>query len=150
MVHIYSRCCVVFVKITAFILTNSVGILSDALESTVNVITGFMTLKSLQWAIKPRDDDHPYGHGKIELITASVEGILIGIAGAMIIIESIKRLGSKPEINDLDIGIGLLFCTSVINFLMGRYSIEKGKNTTQLVLLQEENTLFQIPTRPLH
>jgi divalent metal cation (Fe/Co/Zn/Cd) transporter len=71
-----------FVKITAFFLTNSVGILSDALESTVNVITGLMTLKSLQWAIKPRDDDHPYGHGKIELITASVEGILIGIAGA--------------------------------------------------------------------
>ena len=124
-----------FVKITAFFLTNSVGILSDALESTVNVITGFMTLKSLQWAIKPRDDDHPYGHGKIELITASVEGILIGIAGAMIIIEAIKRLGSKPEINDLDIGIGLLFCTSVINFLMGRYSIEKGKKYKSISLI---------------
>jgi cation diffusion facilitator family transporter len=124
-----------FIKILAFFLTNSVGILSDALESTVNVITGLMTLKSLQWATKPLDHDHPYGHGKIELITASVEGILIGIAGALIIIEAIKRLGTVPEIKDINVGIGLLALTSFINYLMGRFSIQKGKSYNSISLI---------------
>jgi len=52
------------IKVIAFVLTNSVGILSDALESTVNIITGYLTLKALHFAAKPRDEDHPYGHGK--------------------------------------------------------------------------------------
>lgn len=124
-----------FIKILAFFLTNSVGILSDALESTVNVITGFMTLKSLQWAIKPLDDDHPYGHGKIELITASIEGILIGIAGTLIIIEAIKRLGTPSEVKSMDIGIILLSITSLVNFGMGKYSVIKGEEYKSISLV---------------
>jgi len=62
-------------KVAAYFLTNSVAVLTDALESTVNVVTGFTGLYSLRLAAKPRDDNHPYGHGKIELISASFEGI---------------------------------------------------------------------------
>jgi len=123
------------IKVAAFYLTNSVGILSDALESTVNIITGFVTLKSLQFAIKPRDEDHPYGHGKVELITASVEGILIGVAGILIIIEAIKRLGSPVEVIQMDIGIYLLLLTSVINYLMGSYSIKEGQKYHSIGLI---------------
>ncbi|MBK8349897.1 MAG: cation transporter [Saprospiraceae bacterium] len=123
------------IKVVAFYITNSVGILSDALESTVNVITGFITLKSLQFAVKPRDEDHPYGHGKVELITASIEGILIGVAGAMIIIEAIKRLGAPPEILKMDTGIMLMLLTAIVNYLMGRYSIQKGIKNNSIALV---------------
>jgi cation diffusion facilitator family transporter len=115
------------IKVFSFYLTNSLGILSDALESTVNIITGFITLKSLQYAAKPRDYDHPYGHGKIELITASVEGLLIILAGLVIIMEAIKRLGSPPVILSLDIGLILLVFTALANYFMGFYSVQMGK-----------------------
>ena len=115
------------IKIISFYITNSVGILSDALESTVNIITGFITLKALQYAAKPKDHDHPYGHGKIELITASVEGLLIIIAGLVIIIEAIKRLGNPPVIMSLNIGLILLTFTAGANYIMGYYSIKMGK-----------------------
>ena len=122
-------------KVFAFVLTNSVGILSDALESTVNIITGFMTLKSLQFAVKPRDEDHPYGHGKVELITASVEGILIGVAGIMIIIEAFSRFGHPVEVIKLDNGILLLFVSALINYLMGKYSINQGIRQNSIALV---------------
>ncbi len=123
------------IKLAAFYMTNSVGILSDALESTVNIITGFITLKSLQWAVKPRDEDHPYGHGKVELITASLEGILIGIAGILIISEAVGRLGQPPQVLSMDVGIVLMFVTAVINYLMGRFSIIKGKAFNSIALI---------------
>lgn len=79
-------------KFLAFALTNSVGILTDAMESIVNVIAGFISLYSLYRAAKPKDENHPFGHGKIELISASVEGLLIAVAGGIIIFEGVRRL----------------------------------------------------------
>ncbi|MBK8519135.1 MAG: cation transporter [Saprospiraceae bacterium] len=122
-------------KIAAFFITNSVGILSDTLESTVNVVTGLITLKSLQWASKPQDEDHPYGHGKIELITASFEGVLIGIAGALIIIEAIKRISSPPLVVKIDVGIALLGATALVNYIMGRFSITEGTKNNSISLI---------------
>ena len=72
-------------KFIAYFVTNSVGVLTDAMESIVNVVAGLISLYCLRWGAKPGDKEHPFGHGKIELISASVEGILISVAGAMII-----------------------------------------------------------------
>src|ERR1700755_2092522 len=63
-----------FLKLGAYYLTQSVAVLTDALETTVNVIAGFIALYSLYVAAKPRDKDHPYGHGKAEFLSAAVEG----------------------------------------------------------------------------
>ena len=79
-------------KFIAFFMTNSVGILTDAMESIVNVAAGFIGLYSLHLAAKPKDEGHPFGHGKIELISASIEGLLIILAGVLIVFEGIKRL----------------------------------------------------------
>ena len=79
-------------KFLAFWLTNSVGILTDAVESIVNVTAGFISLYSLYLAAKPKDAGHPFGHGKVELISASIEGLLIIIAGGVIIFEGVRRL----------------------------------------------------------
>jgi cation diffusion facilitator family transporter len=72
------------IKITAWFLTHSVAILTDALESIVNVVAGLLGIYSLYVSAKPKDEDHPYGHGKVEFISVAVEGTLIFVAGILI------------------------------------------------------------------
>ncbi|HVK47253.1 MAG TPA: cation diffusion facilitator family transporter [Pseudobacter sp.] len=122
-------------KLVAYFLTHSVAILTDALESTVNVIAGFIGLYSLYVAAKPRDEDHPYGHGKAEFLSAAVEGTLILIAGLIIIYESIRHLIEPRELHKLDSGIILIGVTALINFIVGRISIRKGKKNNSLALV---------------
>ena len=122
-------------KFIAYFLTNSVGVLTDAMESIVNVVAGLISLYCLSWGAKPGDKEHPYGHGKIELISASVEGILISVAGCMIIYEAIKRLVVPAEVEKLDIGIVIVAVSGVLNYLMGYYSIRTGKKYGSMALV---------------
>ena len=113
-----------FAKFLAYYLTHSVSILTDALESIVNVAAGFIGLYSLYVSAKPRDKDHPYGHGKAEFISAAVEGTLVAAAGAIILYKAIMQLINPVPLNQLDLGILLLAITAVINFITG-YACEK-------------------------
>ena len=122
-------------KFIAFYITNSVGILTDAMESIVNVIAGLISFFSLRYAAKPKDKDHPFGHGKIELISASIEGLLIMLAGGMIIFEGIKRLFEPATIGKLDIGIAVVAVAGLMNYIMGWYSIRMGKKYTSIALV---------------
>jgi cation diffusion facilitator family transporter len=122
-------------KLVAYFLTNSVGILTDALESTVNVLTGFISLYSISVALKPRDANHPFGHGKIESLSASVEGILILLAGLIIIFEAIKRLFNPLDIKQLDIGIFIVAVAGIINYILGYYSIKTGRKHNSIALI---------------
>jgi cation diffusion facilitator family transporter len=122
------------IKMVAFWVTRSVAILTDALESTVNVIAGFIGLYSLFIAAKPRDENHPYGHGKAEFLSAAVEGTLIIVAGLVIIYESILHLIYPPELKQLDRGIILVAFTAVVNFVVGFISIRIGKKNNSLAL----------------
>ena len=122
-------------KFAAYYLTHSVSILTDALESIVNVAAGFIGLYSLYVASKPKDFDHPYGHGKAEFISAAVEGTLIGTAGLIIIYKAINSLISPVELQKLDYGIYLVGITAVINFVMGTFSVLKGKKNNSLALV---------------
>src|SRR5574344_208342 len=79
-------------KFIAYFITNSAGVYTDAMESIVNVVAGGVSLMAIFWANRPKDSDHPFGHGKIEMISASFEGLLIILAGGAIIFEGIKRL----------------------------------------------------------
>lgn len=121
-------------KLLAYYLTNSVAVLTDALESTVNVVTGFTGLYSLRLAAKPRDDNHPYGHGKIELLSASFEGILILVAGLIIVYESIINLVHQHPVKQLDAGIILIAGTALINYLVGAWCIRVGKKQHSVAL----------------
>ncbi len=122
-------------KMVAWLLTNSVAILTDALESTVNVVAGFIGLYSLYVSAKPRDMDHPYGHGKAEFISAAVEGTLILVAGIFIIFEAFNNLLHPALIKKLDWGILLVAATAVINFIAGTYCINTGKKNNSLALI---------------
>ncbi len=122
-------------KMLAWFLTNSVAILTDALESTVNVVAGLIGLYSLYVSAKPRDIDHPYGHGKAEFISAAVEGTLILVAGIIIIYEAVNNLFHPASINKLDWGILLIAATAVINYLAGTYCVNIGKKNNSLALI---------------
>jgi cation diffusion facilitator family transporter len=123
------------VKMVAYWLTRSVAILTDALESTVNVIAGFIGLYSLFVAAKPRDEDHPYGHGKAEFLSAAVEGTLIIVAGLVIIYQSILNFIHPHTIQQLDEGIILVAATALINFVVGTISIRNGRKNNSLALI---------------
>lgn len=123
------------VKILAYWLTNSVAILTDALESTVNVITGFTGLYSLRVAARPRDRNHPYGHGKIELISASFEGVLIIVAGLIIVYESLNNLLHPHPLKSLDWGMGLIAVAAAVNYLVGLQCVRLGERNRSLALV---------------
>ncbi|NPA08918.1 MAG: cation transporter [Chlorobi bacterium] len=122
-------------KIIAWKLTNSDSVFSDAMESIVNVISAFMGLYSLYLAAKPKDEDHPYGHGKVEFVTSGIEGALIAIAGIMIIYEGVHSLIVGKVLNKIDLGIWIIAATAIINYLLGYISIKKGKAENSVVLI---------------
>ena len=122
-------------KLIAYFLTNSVGILTDALESTVNVITGLISLYSIYISIIPKDKNHPFGHGKIEFLAASLEGFLIILAGLIVYFESVKRIFDPSEISRLDIGIIIVAVTGALNYFVGSYSIKIGRKNKSIALV---------------
>ena len=122
-------------KVIAWYLTGSVAILTDALESTVNVIAGLIGVYSLYVSAKPKDQDHPYGHGKAEFLSAAVEGTLITIAGFIIIYEALNNLIHPHLVKKLDAGILLVAITGVINYAAGYICISTGKKNNSLVLV---------------
>jgi len=122
------------VKLAAYYLTQSIAILTDALESTVNVIAGFVGLYSLSVAAKPRDEDHPYGHGKAEFLSAAVEGALVIMAGLIIIYEAIVDFIHPHPLQKLDKGIFLVAATAIVNYVVGAISIYRGKKNNSMAL----------------
>lgn len=123
------------IKLAAWYITNSVAILTDALESTINVISGFIGLYSLYLSSLPKDQNHPYGHGKAEFVSAAIEGALISVAGIVIIYEAINNLKHPHPIAQLDYGIILVGLTALINYLIGFFAIKKGKANNSLALI---------------
>jgi cation diffusion facilitator family transporter len=122
------------IKILAYFLTHSIAILTDALESTVNVIAGFIGFYSLYVSAKPRDIDHPYGHGKAEFLSSAVEGVLIIVAGLIIIYEGTRKLLHPAPLEQLDYGIVLIVLSAIINYVMGFIAIKKGRKNKSLAL----------------
>src|SRR5690606_21223178 len=101
----------------------------------VNVISGFIGLYSLYLSALPRDRNHPYGHGKVEFISAFIEGGLVTIAGIIIIYEAIGNLRNNTEISQIDYGIYLVAFTAIINYLLGYFAVKKGRKNHSLALI---------------
>lgn len=123
-------------KFIAWYITSSVAILTDALESITNMLAGAFTLFSLYLSAKPKDHNHPHGHGKIEFVSASVEGALILFAGIIIIYEGVKRLlFDDASLSSLGSGLVLIAITAVINYIVGYLAIKRGKEHNVLPLI---------------
>jgi cation diffusion facilitator family transporter len=102
-------------KAVAYGLTGSVGLLSDALESLVNLVGGFMALAMLTVASKPADDDHAYGHGKAEYFSSGIEGTLILIAAISIGVAAVPRLITPKPLDQVGTGLVISVVASLIN-----------------------------------
>src|ERR1700755_3173315 len=98
-------------KFGAYILTNSNFILTDAAESIVNVVASAFAFYSIYLAAQPRDTNHPYGHGKVEFFSVFVEGILISIAGIIIIFKSLYGLLNPHPVHEILLGAGIIGAT---------------------------------------
>ncbi|MGI8950889.1 MAG: cation diffusion facilitator family transporter [Chitinophagaceae bacterium] len=121
-------------KIIAYYLTHSLAILTDALESIVNVLAGFIGLYSLYVAAKPKDIEHPYGHGKAEFISAATEGGLVIAAGIFILYEAIQNFINQQQVQKIDKGLLLVGITAVVNYVAGFIAEKLGKKNKSLAL----------------
>lgn len=122
-------------KFVAYYMTNSVGVFTDAMESIVNVVAEMISLYSLNFASKPKDKEHPFGHGKAETLSASLEGFLIAVAGTVIIYEGVGRLITPEMPKKLDIGILIVAAAGLINYILGWYSIRVGRKHDSIALV---------------
>ena len=125
---------IMLVKFTAYYFTHSNTILTDALEGIVNIVAGAFALYSLILSSKPKDIDHPYGHGKIEFIATGFEGVLIVMASILIIWKSLLSFFHPEEIHHLEYGILLVVVSGVANYLLGYYLEKKAKQYNSLIL----------------
>ncbi len=123
------------VKFTAYGITHSNAILTDALESIVNVVAGSFALFSIWYASHPKDKNHPYGHGKIEYFSAGFEGGLIFIAALIIIINGAIALFKPPVIHSIGIGITLTAFAGLVNYIIGIYLTKNGKINHSLLMI---------------
>jgi len=130
-----------FIKGIAWFITGSLAILSDALESIVNIVAGGLGLYSLIVSARPKDADHPYGHGKAEFISAAVEGALIGVAGIFIIYKAIENFIHPNTIAKLDYGILLISITAIVNYIAGSICVNTGRKNNSLQLIAGGNHL---------
>ena len=123
-------------KFLAFYFTGLNTILTDAMESIVNVVAGFLSLYSLYLSSLPKDLNHPYGHGKVEFISAGIEGTLIALAGVIMIVQSIYALLFQENApSHVDIGCIVIAVTGMINFILGTISLKKGRKENSLALI---------------
>jgi divalent metal cation (Fe/Co/Zn/Cd) transporter len=107
------------IKFLAWKVTHSNAILSDALEGIVNVVAGLFALYALVLAVKPRDREYPYGHAKVEFISAGIEGGLVGIAGILIIMRAVIAWLHVHAVHEVEKGITLTAIAGGLNLLIG-------------------------------
>ena len=121
-------------KAAAYILTGSVGLLSDALESFVNLAGGIMALAMLTIAARPADEDHAYGHGKAEYFSSGVEGTLILVAAVSIGIAAVQRLMMPRPLEQIGLGLGVSVGASVINLGVALVILRAAKRSQSITL----------------
>lgn len=129
-------------KAAAYLLTNSVGLLSDALESLVNLVAAIIALAMLSLAARPADDDHAYGHTKAEYFSSGAEGALILAAALSIVWTAIERLLHPHEIEKVGLGLIISVVASGVNFFVARVLLRAAKQYNSITLEADSRHLM--------
>jgi len=129
-------------KFAAWLLTGSVGLLSDAAESVVNVVAAAVALIVILWSTRPADEDHAYGHEKADYLSAGFEGALILIAAATIAYAAIERLLNPAELTAVGVGLAVSLAASLINLVTSRFLIRAGEEESSMVLVADGRHLM--------
>lgn len=130
------------IKLIAWYFTNSLSILSDALESIVNIVSAIIGLICLYISNFPIDINHPNGYGKIEYISSFLEGIFIFITGIIILFESLTRFFYTFKIININYGILFIIFTSIFNYILGFISIKYGHKNNSMILISSGKHLI--------
>jgi cation diffusion facilitator family transporter len=129
-------------KTAAWLLTGSVGLLSDALESVVNLVGGFMALSMLTVAEQPEDEDHPHGHGKAEYFSSGVEGTLILLAAVCIAVAAGQRLITPKPLEQVGLGLVVSVAASLVNLGVALVLLKVGRRNNSITLEANAHHLF--------
>jgi cation diffusion facilitator family transporter len=132
----------ILLKSGAYLLTGSVGLLSDAIESLINLVAAGMALWMLTIAARPPDESHMYGHGKAEYFSSTVEGILILVAAIGIAFTAIERLFNPIPLEQLGIGLGVSLVATLVNFVISRVLLSVGKKNRSITLEADGHPLM--------
>ncbi|MDD5387852.1 MAG: cation diffusion facilitator family transporter [Gallionellaceae bacterium] len=132
----------ILLKGAAWWLTGSVGLLSDALESFVNLAGALMALAMLSLAAQPADEHHPHGHGKAEYFSSAFEGLLIVLAAIGIAYTAIERLQHPQALEDVGIGLAVSVIASIINFATARSLMKVGRKYRSITLEADAHHLL--------
>jgi cation diffusion facilitator family transporter len=130
------------VKFAAYYLTGSAAIFSDALESVVNVVASVVAAWSLLLAHQPADAQHPYGHGKVEFLSAGFEGGMILLAALVIIQRAVEEMWNGPGMHDLNLGMWLIFAAGAVNAGAGWYILGSGLRGGSMTLVADGKHLL--------
>ena len=121
-------------KLVAYRLTGSVGLLSDAIESVVNLVGGIMALAMLTVAARPADEDHPYGHTKAEYFSSGVEGSLILLAAVSIGYAAVGRLIAPKPLEQVGLGLAVSVLASLVNLVVALLLLRVGRKRNSITL----------------
>ena len=124
-------------KYQAYRMTGSAAVLSDALESIVNVVAAVFALGGLVFAGRPADRNHPYGHGKIEFFSAAFEGGLIAFASVLVVYGALRSLILGPEVRQIGLGILIVLGSALVNLALGGYLVRTGRRHRSLTLVAD-------------
>ena len=129
-------------KLFTWRLTGSTAVLSDGLESVVNIVASAMLLYSIILAMKPVDRNHPYGHGKIEFLSAGFEGAMILVAAVVIVVQAIREMIKGPELEGLDTGVVILVGLTLLNAALAFFLVQTGRRTNSVALVADGRHVF--------
>lgn len=129
-------------KFGAYTLTGSVGLLSDAAESIVNLVAAFVALIALHVASRPADESHHFGHSKAEYFSAAVEGIMIFIAAVFILMSSVQRFLHPQELENVGVGLAVSVVASVLNGLVSMVLLRAGRKHNSITLVADGKHLL--------
>ena len=129
-------------KTGAYFLTGSVGLLSDAAESVVNLVAAVIALIALTVAARPADHNHHYGHGKAEYFSAGIEGLMIFVAAALIIVSAVQRLLHPQELEKLGIGLAITLLATAVNAAVGLLLVRVGRTHRSATLVADGKHLM--------
>jgi len=133
---------VVAMKYAAYLLTDSVGLLSDAIESIVNVVAAVIALMALKAAAKPADTIHHFGRGKAEYLSSGIEGFMIFGAATAILVTSVPRLWAPRELEQLGIGLVITIAATLINVTVGLILVRAGRRHRSATLFADGQHLL--------
>lgn len=121
-------------KTAAYLITGSVGLLSDAVESLVNLLGGIMALAMLTIAARPADEEHAHGHGKAEYFSSGLEGGLILVAAISIAVAAVLRLITPQPLQELGVGLTVSVAASVVNLIVALFILRAGRKHNSITL----------------